>query len=121
VHDPATQNSFAEQCTPQSPQFALSLAMFAQYGGFARQIFCPLAHELVHAPAVHTSPALHAFAQAPQLSRSMNVSTHELPHCVSPGVQLTAHVPCEQTCPAPHATSHAPQFSGSLYSAEHEP
>jgi hypothetical protein len=32
VHAPATHASFAEQCTPQSPQFALSLAMFAQYG-----------------------------------------------------------------------------------------
>lgn len=58
-------------------------------------------------------PGAQAFAQSPQLSESLVISTQPPPQAFRLPVQLVAHTPLEHTWPAPHALPHLPQFLGS--------
>ncbi len=75
-----------------------------------------------HAPAVHEREPLpppvigsvQAFAQSPQCSTLVPVSTHWPPQFVSPVAQDVWQDPLEQTSFWPHGLSHLPQCALSL-------
>jgi len=75
-----------------------------------------------HTPALHTSPPLHAMAQAPQFSGSVAVSSQLCPQAVNGAVQVATQAPAWQKLVAPpHALPHIPQLSGSPASERQMP
>jgi hypothetical protein len=68
----------------------------------------------MHFPPRQASPWLQTVLQAPQLKRSVAVSTHERPHCLSPAVQVVTQRAAWQSSPVAHLAPHLPQLLGSL-------
>jgi hypothetical protein len=114
LHTPSMQLVSGPHATPQSPQFALSESVDAQYAASPATQSFSLSHVVEHVPFTHASNGGHAVPHAPQFERSLESSTHDCPHGDVPAPQLVAHAPSEHTKPSAHATSHAPQFAGSL-------
>jgi hypothetical protein len=65
-------------------------------------------------PLVQTCVSVHACPQVPQLSRSLESATHDVPHAVSPLGQFERQPPDEHTRPVPHTVPHAPQLLPSV-------
>lgn len=59
-------------------------------------------------------PDEHALPQPPQFDASLDVSTHDFPHSVSPTAHAAWHDPLEHVRPAVQTWPHEPQFSPSL-------
>ena len=82
------------------------------------------AHDVAHAPAMHTAPAGHAVPQAPQFAGSRCRSAQRAAppsgwHIVAPAGQVSAQRPISQRSPAAQTLPQAPQCSWSLRSETH--
>jgi hypothetical protein len=73
-----------------------------------------LGHVVVHTPATHACPVVHAVSHPPQCKGSVWVSEQESPHCVWRPGQLDTHMLFEQS-PASQVTPHPPQLLLSLW------
>ena len=99
---------------PQAPQ------LFGSFPGDTQapaQLCSSWAHP--QTPAPHAAPAEQAAAHAPQLAESLDVSTHDDPHLVSPTAQAVWHVPLEHTRPASQVWPQEPQLFPSLSASTH--
>jgi hypothetical protein len=123
---PAVQTCDPGQATPHEPQFAplVRVSISHPSDGSLLQSAKPALHWIPHTPAAHTAvvdPAgavaltVHVVPHAPQFETDVCVSTHELPHNVSPPAQPVLHPALPQTGDSGGQTvSHMPQCMGSV-------
>ena len=120
---PPRQTSCSPHVCPQLPQFALSLAIVAQYGALpsAAQRICPPGQPEVerHPPIEQTRPGPHTLLHEPQLPLSVWRSAQygPPPSCMQrlwPTAHSDPQLPPEQTCAAPHVWPQPPQLALSL-------
>jgi hypothetical protein len=106
----------ASQMVPQAPQLFGSFCVSTQVE--PSQLEKPSSHWIPQVPFAHVREPFvgiaHAFEQLPQCAAFVCVSTHALPHFVSPAEQSALHCPRSQTRPPVHATLQPPQFAGSF-------
>ena len=120
---PAVQRWPMEHAVVHTPQCALSDVRSTH------TCIVPSAHavrgaaqELVHAPPLHDSPDAQAWPQAPQLPRSLVVSTHAVTQRACPdGHDDGVHVPPMQLSPLAHAWPQAPQCIADVAASMHPP
>jgi hypothetical protein len=105
------------QASPQPPQ--LSVLDVVSIHAFTQSVRVG-SHVALHALALHTSPALHLVAHAPQWSGSLVSSEQTPPQSVAVG-EVHTHIAFEHVKPAPQTLPHAPQLLGSLSSFTHWP
>jgi hypothetical protein len=70
---------------PQPPQLRLSVCPFTHVAlpaSAPHKRSAPFGHTALHEPVTHASPAGHTVPHLPQLSLSLLVSTHAVPHTV---------------------------------------
>jgi hypothetical protein len=72
-HELFEQTWLAPQTFPHEPQFASSVFVFAQYGGFPVQNVCELVHVLVHELFTQTRFVPQTFPHDPQFAVSVFV------------------------------------------------
>jgi hypothetical protein len=92
MHTPDVQVPPGPQPRPHMPQFAVSVARFAQPDAHATWA---AAHW--HAPAVHVAPLGHARPQAPQWALSVCRFAHTPAQMTCGAVQVPPHVPLTQS------------------------
>src|SRR5690606_17199277 len=111
------QTSFGAHAMSQSPQCRWSVCRLAQSPLHSVSL---TRHEPTHVPLEQTSPRAHGLSHAPQLSKSLSVSTQPLPQFSVPGPQ---HAPPSQVSPAVHVSppslAHPPQLFGSVIGSVH--
>jgi hypothetical protein len=99
---PPTQVVPVPQTFPHEPQFALSVAVFAQYSAPPAsppvsppppQVVSPAPQPVAHVPSEQTMPASHALPHAPQFFPSSLVSMQASPQRVVPPRQSTTQAP----------------------------
>jgi hypothetical protein len=97
VHFPFAHVAPPLQTLSHVPQFFGSLDSVAQVAlpPSGVQSVVPLPHVDPHFAPEHTCPFVHAVPHAPQLSRSVDVSTHVFPHVVLGAL----HVPGDPASP----------------------
>src|SRR5581483_6662288 len=116
VHIESEHTCFAPHVVVQLPQWAGSLVVSVQT---LLQRCSPGAQP--HVPPTQKVPPRHTMPQPPQLSPSLLVSTHELPHTVWLLAHCDVHAELEHTWPGPHTVAQSPQCCGSDVSSTHAP
>ena len=88
-HIAAMQTSADAHAASHAPQCPLSVAVSTQ----TPLQFVRAPQSVPQTPDEHTRPAPHTFAQAPQLSGELEVSTHLPPQSLSPAAQVPESLP----------------------------